>query len=231
MQIHGFNKSTLLDYPKHLAATVFVGGCNMRCPFCHNASLVLRPDTQPTIDPKDILAYLSKRKNILEGVCITGGEPTLYKEITSFICQIKELGFKVKLDTNGTNPDLIKCLVANKLIDYIAMDIKNSKEKYKITSGSKALPLENIEESVSFLLSNKVDYEFRTTVISELHTDTDMYSIGMWIKGAKAYYLQAYKDSGDIIAPGFTSPSKETLLQYKNILSAFIKNVYLRGID
>ncbi|NLJ97559.1 MAG: anaerobic ribonucleoside-triphosphate reductase activating protein [Clostridiales bacterium] len=231
MQIHGFNKSTLLDYPKHLAATIFIGGCNMRCPFCHNASLVLRPQTQPTINQSDILAYLKKRKNILEGVCITGGEPTLYTDISLLIARIKELGFKVKLDTNGTNPDIIKDLVDNKLIDYVAMDIKNSKEKYKITSGNKALSMDNIEGSVSFLLTDKVEYEFRTTIVNELHTKEDMDSIGIWLKGARAYYLQAYKDSGDIISPGFSGPSKETLIQYKDILSPYIENVYLRGID
>lgn len=231
MLIHGFNKSTLLDYPKHLAATIFIGGCNMRCPFCHNASLVLRPHTQPTIDPKDILAYLNKRKNILEGVCITGGEPTLYADITALIASIKELGLKVKLDTNGTNPDIIKKLIDNRLIDYVAMDIKNSKEKYKITSGNKALSLDNIEESISFLLSDKVEYEFRTTLVNELHTKQDMDSIGKWLKGAKAYYLQAYKDSGDIISPGFTAPSKDTLILYKDILFPYIENVHLRGID
>lgn len=231
MQIHGFNKSTLLDYPKHLAATVFVGGCNMRCPFCHNASLVLRPNSQPAINPKEILDYLGKRKNILEGVCITGGEPTLYSDITSFISSIKELGFKVKIDTNGTNPNLIKELVDSHLIDYIAMDIKNSRENYEITAGKVALPMENIEESISFIMSDKVDYEFRTTIVKELHTDQDMNSIGHWIKGARAYYLQAYKDSGHIISPGFTSPSKDALMRYLDILSPYIENVSIRGVD
>lgn len=231
MQIHGFNKSTLLDYPKHLAATVFVGGCNMRCPFCHNASLVLRPNSQPTINPKDIFDYLRKRKNILEGICITGGEPTLYSDIISFISTIKELGFKVKLDTNGTNPALIRELVERQLIDYIAMDIKNSREKYKITAGNKALSIKSIEESISFIMSDKVDHEFRTTIVNELHTAQDMDSIGQWIKGARAYYIQAYKDSGDIISPGYTSPSKETLIRYQDILSHYTKNVSIRGVD
>ena len=231
MQIHGFNKSTLLDYPRHLAATIFVGGCNMACPFCHNGSLVLNPNSQPTINPNEILNYLGKRKNILEGVCISGGEPTLYKDITGFIGQIKELGYKVKLDTNGTNPTLIKDLIDGGLIDYIAMDIKNSKEKYKITAGNKALSIESIEESISFIMSHKIDYEFRTTIVNELHTKKDMDSIGSWLKGAKAYYLQPYKDSGDIISPGFTSPKKETLITYQDILSNYIENVSIRGID
>lgn len=231
MQIHGFNKSTLLDYPKHLAATIFVGGCNMRCPFCHNASLVLQPHTQPIIPNQEVLAYLNKRKNILEGVCITGGEPTLYNDLPIFIGQIKELGFKVKLDTNGTNPGLIGTLIDKELIDYVAMDIKNSKEKYKLTGGNKDIPLEKIEETVSLLLSDTIDYEFRTTIVSELHSEHDMKAIANWIKDAKAYYLQAYKDSGDIISTGYTSPSKQTMDLYKELLSHYVKHVDIRGID
>ena len=231
MNIHGFNKSTLLDYPKHLAATIFVGNCNMHCPFCHNASLVLRPNTQPIIPKEDVLSYLKKRKSILEGVCITGGEPTLYPDLPYFISQIKEIGHKVKLDTNGTNPDMIRELVDKSLIDYVAMDIKNSKEKYITTAGNKDVSMDKINESVSLLLSDMVDYEFRTTIVNELHTKSDILSIGGWIKDAKAYYLQAYADSGDVISTGFTSPSKETLMIYKELLSTYVKHVDVRGID
>ncbi len=231
MNIHGFNKSTLLDYPKHLAATIFVGGCNMRCPFCHNASLVLRPNTQPIIDKDEILAYLVKRKNVLEGVCITGGEPTLYPELPLFIDKIKDIGLKVKLDTNGTNPAMMKYLADSKMIDYVAMDIKNSREKYKDTAGNKDISMDKINESVSLLLSDIVKYEFRTTIVNELHTKSDIEAIGSWIKGAKAYYLQAYADSGDVILPDFTSPSKETLLLYKELLSIYVEHVDIRGID
>lgn len=231
MNIHGFNKSTLLDYPKHLAATIFFGSCNMRCPFCHNASLVLRPNTQPIIPEEDVLSYLKKRKNILEGVCITGGEPTLYPELPLFIRQIKELGLKVKLDTNGTNPAMMKELAEKKLIDYVAMDIKNSKDKYIITAGNKNISLDKVNESISLLLSDIVEYEFRTTIVNELHTKSDMESIGDWIKGAKAYYLQSYRDSADVISPGFTEPSKETLKLYKELLSDYVEHVDIRGID
>ena len=231
MHIHGFNKSTLLDYPKHLAATIFLGGCNMRCPFCHNASLVLRPNTQPVIPAEDVLSYLNKRKNILEGVCITGGEPTLYPDLPLFIRQIKEIGLKVKLDTNGTNPSMMKDLADNRLIDYVAMDIKNSKEKYKLTAGNKDISMDKIEKSVSLLLSGIVDYEFRTTVVNELHTAQDMDAIVQWIQGARAYYLQAYLDSNDVISPGFTGPAKKTLLSYKELLSPYIEHVDIRGID
>jgi pyruvate formate lyase activating enzyme len=231
MQIHGFNKLTLLDYPGHLAATVFFGGCNMRCPFCHNASLVTGVSTQPVISIEEILSTLSKRQTILEGVCITGGEPTLYPKLPSFIEQIKALGFKVKLDTNGTNPSLMKELVRNRLIDYVAMDIKNARNKYPLTSGNPQINLEAIDESISFLLSSPLDYEFRTTIVKEHHKEEDILSIGEWIKGAEAYYLQSYKDSGDILRPGLNAHDKETLNHFVTLLSPYVKNVSLRGVD
>lgn len=231
MQIHGFNKLTLLDYPGHLAATIFLGGCNMRCPFCHNASLVTGLSTQPVIPKEEILSTLSKRKNVLEGVCITGGEPTLSPELPAFIEDIKAMGFRVKLDTNGTNPVLVKELVKNHLIDYIAMDIKNSRDKYALTSGNSHLNLELIDESITYLLSAPISYEFRTTIVKEHHSEEDMLSIGQWIKGANAYYLQSYKDSGDILMPGLHSHSKETLDHFATLLAPFVKNVSVRGID
>lgn len=231
MQINGFNKVTLLDYPKHLAATIFLGGCNMRCPFCHNASLVTTPNTRENIQVDEILTYLKRRKGIIEGVCITGGEPTLYHELTDFIRSIKNLGILVKLDTNGSNPALLKSLAKENLIDYIAMDIKNSREKYESTIGIKGFPLEKIEESVAFLLSSFPDYEFRTTIVKEFHTEEDMLSIGHWIKGANAYYLQNYKDSGDILCPGLNSHTKETLSNFAALVSPFVKQVSLRGIE
>lgn len=231
MQIHGFNKLTLLDYPGHLAATLFLGGCNMRCPFCHNASLVTDPASQPTIEVNEVIAALAKRKNVLEGVCITGGEPTLYPELPELIRRIKDLGFQIKLDSNGTNPSILKALVNEKLIDYVAMDIKNSKAKYTVSSGIKDIKLKPIEESASFLLSGIIDYEFRTTIVKELHTEEDMLAIGEWIQGARAYYLQSYKDSGDIIAPGLSSPSKESLTHFAKLLVPYVSNVSLRGVD
>ena len=231
MQIHGFNKTTLLDYPKHLAATVFLGGCNMRCPFCHNAALVTAPGSQPVIDSAEVLAYLSKRRGILEGVCITGGEPTLYSELPEFLKSIKELGLLVKLDSNGTNPDMLKSLVQEHLLDYIAMDIKNSPENYTSSSGVAGISMEPIRESVDFLLSGAIDYEFRTTIVKELHTEQDMRSIGTWLLGAKAYYLQAYEDSGDILRPGFHAHSKETMEQFRLLLERDIPNTFLRGVD
>ena len=199
--------------------------------FLSYASFVLRPYTQPIILWRIFCHIWKKEKNILEGVCITGGEPTLYDNLPDTIFKIKEIGLKVKLDTNGTNPVMIKDLTDKKLIDYVAMDIKNSKEKYKITAGNKDISMDNIHESISLLLSDIVDYEFRTTIVNELHTENDMRSIGEWIKGAKAYYLQPYADSDDVISSGFTTPSKETLISYKEMLSVYVKHVGIRGVD
>ena len=230
MNIQGFNKLTLLDYPGHMAATIFLDGCNLRCPFCHNSSLVSGP-ASPAIPFTDVLTTLSKRRNILEGVCITGGEPTLYPGLMELIRQIKALGFKVKLDTNGTNPDLLKSCVQEHLIDYVAMDIKNSREKYALTSGIPNINLDKIEQSILFLLSGKIDYEFRTTIVKELHTQEDMHSIGKWIEGARAYFLQCFQDSGDILAPGLSAHTKETLKEFNAILRPYVKQVSLRGVD
>ncbi|MCR5792975.1 MAG: anaerobic ribonucleoside-triphosphate reductase activating protein [Lachnospiraceae bacterium] len=237
MRIHGFNKTTLLDYPGHLAATIFLGNCNFRCPFCHNSSLVLSPDALPEIDTTEVLQTLKKRSNILEGVCITGGEPTLQKELPDFIREIKALGLKVKLDTNGTNPKLIDRLFSEELIDYVAMDIKNSRDKYLETAGimsgsslSNEL-LSSVMTSVELLMQQDKPYEFRTTIVHELHTKEDIRSIGEWLEGCNAYFLQAYEDSGNTIRPGFTSPSPQELLSYKEILIPFIPNVSIRGVD
>lgn len=232
MRIHGFNKTTLLDYPRHLASTIFIGGCNMRCPFCHNSSLVLHPETVPVIAREDVLSYLSKRKNILEGVCISGGEPTLFAdELIQLIKSIKSLELKVKLDTNGTNPTLLKYLVENKLIDYVAMDIKNSKKNYGLSIGIKNYNTNKVNESAQYLLSSPIEYEFRTTIVKEHHTTEDILSIGQWIKGANSYFLQSYKDTGDIISPGLHGHSKDTLEGFVHMLTPYVNTVKLRGID
>lgn len=231
MHIYGFNKLTLLDYPGHLAATIFLGGCNMRCPFCHNAALVTKLHTQIPIPIDEILEYLKKRRGILEGICITGGEPTLYYNLPEFIKIAKGLGYKVKLDTNGTNPDMLKSLVADKLVDYVAMDIKNSLDKYPQTAGILDLDLKSIEESVSFLLSLTQNYEFRTTIVKEYHTRDDILSIAHWIQGANNYFLQSFQDSGDVIMPGLHPHPKETLQEFEMLIKPYVKNVSLRGID
>lgn len=231
MEIRGFHKMTLLDYPKHIAATLFLSGCNYRCPFCHNASLVMDTNSQPLIPLEDVLNTLKKRKHILEGVCITGGEPTIHKNLPEFIHKIKALGYKVKLDTNGNNPSMLHSLISENLLDYVAMDIKNSLEKYGTTVGILNFNTNKVEESSKLLMSNLVPYEFRTTVVKEFHEADDFIQIGLWLKGAKSYYLQNYKDSGDTIFPGLSSCSKEDILYYQSLLSPYIDLVQLRGID
>ncbi len=229
MQIHGLNKTTLLDYPKHLAALVFLGGCNMRCPFCQNASLVIAPGSQPVIPEEELFSYLNKRKNILEGVCISGGEPTIYPDLPGLIEKIKALGYQVKLDTNGTNPTMIKQLVRDHLIDYIAMDIKNSREKYMETSGVSVNLLSPVEESVAYLKTSPVEYEFRTTIVKELHTTADILSIGRWLQGSKIYYLQSFRDSEDVLQPGYHAYPKEVLEELVSLLTPYIEHVQIRG--
>jgi pyruvate formate lyase activating enzyme len=231
MKIHGFNKTTLLDYPGHIAATIFLGGCNFRCPFCHNASLVLSPEMQPTISDEEVFNTLIKRQGILEGVCITGGEPTLYFDLIDFIKRIKDLGYLVKLDTNGYNPEHLQNLIKLGLIDYVAMDIKNSKEKYSLSTGILNFDTSKITESINLLLSSGIDYEFRTTVVKEHHTMDDFKSIGLWIKGAKAYYLQAFRDSKDTLTTGLSSYSKSELENFKEAVHPYIKTIGIRGID
>jgi len=191
----------------------------------------VKPLSQPTIPEEEVLSLLYKRKHMLEGVCITGGEPTLQKDLPEFISKIKEIGLKVKLDTNGNIPDMIKYLVSKDLIDYIAMDIKNSIEKYSSTVGNLNFNTGDVCESVSYIMNSGIPYEFRTTVVKELHTEADFIQIGKWIKGAKAYYLQNYKDSGDTILPGLSCCSKKELEKFKQILIPYVDFVDLRGID
>ena len=228
MKIKGLQKLTLLDYPGRLAATVFLGGCNMRCPFCHNASLVVRPDnTEITED--ELFAFLESRRGKLSGVCVTGGEPTLNRELPSFISKIRALGYSVKLDTNGTNPEMLESLIRDGLVDYVAMDIKTSIENYGRVSGIPDIDTSKIERSIDLLLSGTVPYEFRTTVVRELHTASDFYSIGRRIEGARAYFLQSFKDSGDLIEDGFSSYSGAEISALLDIVKVYIPNAQIRG--
>ncbi len=233
MQIHGLNKTTLLDYPEHVAATVFTGGCNFRCPFCHNRDLVLNPSRQPVIEEKEILDFLKKRKGIITGVCVTGGEPTLQSDLKDFLGKVKEIGLHVKLDTNGYRPEILMDVVENGLADYVAMDIKSSKEGYAEVIGLERslFNMENIEKSVAYLMQNKIPYEFRTTVVKELHTEKEIDQIGQWIKGCRAYYLQSYEENENVIQKVFHPCTKEELLTFKQRLSQYIDNVQLRGIE
>lgn len=231
MIIKGLQKLTLLDYPEKCGATVFTFGCNLRCPFCHNASLVLKREGDDAVISEDyFFDFLNSRKGILDGVTISGGEPLLQPDIIPFIIRIKQMGFLVKLDTNGTNPQLLKKLIDENLVDYVAMDIKNCLEKYPQTVGVDAFDTTPIKKSIEILLENRVEYEFRTTVCCELFTLQDFEKIGALIKGAKRYFLQAYCDSGDILCGTFTPPKKEDLYTYAKALSKTVEKVGIRGI-
>ena len=226
MLISGLLKTTLLDYPEHVAATVFLGGCNMCCPFCHNSSLVFSPESAYTLE--ELMHFLKKRARILEGVCITGGEPTIYPELPEFLKPIKDLGYSIKLDTNGTNPEMISSLVSQHLIDYVAMDVKLPFHEYKTQlgySGSEKVLI----ESLHLLLSDIIPYELRTTVVKELHTPKRIHAMGEELKGAGKLYLQNFIDSGSVIKPNLHSVSENTLREYQDILKAYIPNTYIRG--
>lgn len=231
VKVHGFNKLTLLDYPGRLACTIFLGHCNFRCPFCHNAGLVLDPENEPVIPIEEILGTLKKRKGILDGVCITGGEPTVHKKLPEFIQQIKKMDYSVKLDTNGTNPQMVQDMVKAGLLDYVAMDIKNAPDKYGETAGIARVDLEAVNETVEFLKSGKVDYEFRTTVTRELHKKEDFLKIRKWLSGSRRYFLQAYKESEQVIHPVYSSYSREQLENFRQLLLEEISQVEIRGID
>ncbi|MBQ4645598.1 MAG: anaerobic ribonucleoside-triphosphate reductase activating protein [Clostridia bacterium] len=230
MIINGFQKLTILDYPGKVACIVFTPGCNFRCPFCHNASLVTHIDKETYIDVDEVLAYLKKRQGLLDGVVITGGEPLLQDGIEEFIAEIKSLGYSVKLDTNGSFPEKLISIVEKGLVDYVAMDIKNSKEKYGMTVGVEDFDITPIEKSVDFLLQNKVDYEFRTTIVKDFHTIDDIQDIVVWLKGAHKYFLQNFVDSGDLISGGLEPVSALLLKEMKEKASEFISSVEIRGI-
>ncbi|BBF44655.1 ribonucleotide reductase of class III (anaerobic), activating protein [Lachnospiraceae bacterium KM106-2] len=231
MQICGFVKTTLLDYPGHLASTVFLGGCNFKCPYCHNSKLLSIPSPESSYSRSEILIHLKKRQNILEGVCISGGEPTLQSELSEFLTDIKSLGYKIKLDTNGYHPLVIQNLLQDHLLDYIAMDIKNSKEQYAHTIGLPSIDITKIEQSVNLIMSSSISYEFRTTLVREFHHSDDIYSIGEWLAGANAYYLQNYKESEMVPDKSLHSFDKVSLLHFQEILEPFIPNTQIRGID
>lgn len=230
MKICGLNKTTLLDYPGCVAATIFVGGCNFRCPFCHNGDLVLHSGKMDSYSQEEIFTFLKKRKNVLEGVCVTGGEPTLCKELPEFIGEIKKLGYKVKLDTNGSNPEMLKELVENDVVNYVAMDIKAPMENYDKVSGM-TVDVKKIEQSVALLKNGKVPYEFRTTVVKELHTKEDFEKIGQWLMGAERYYLQSYQETDKNISKGYSALAKDELLEIAELLKKYIKNVELRSVE
>lgn len=230
MAFYGLQRLTLLDFPGKVACSVFTAGCNMRCPYCHNASLVLPERFPAEIPAEEIFAYLAKRKGVLDGVCITGGEPLLHSDIAEFSAKVKGMGLSVKLDTNGSRPKELSALLNAGLVDYVAMDIKNSPENYAKTAGLPKLDLSPFRESVSMLMQGKVPYEFRTTVVKELHTLEDMEAIGQWIKGAQLYSLQSFLDSGDLLCSAFNAHSEQTMHMMAQTIQPYVQTVKIKGI-
>ena len=229
MQIYGLQKLTLLDFPQKTACTIFTGGCNFRCPFCHNGDLVLGNLPEP-INTDELFSFLKKRSGVLDGVCITGGEPLLNPDIDSFIKEIRSLGYLIKLDTNGSNPEHLKKLVEQGLIDYVAMDIKNSKESYPETVGIDSFDVSSIAESVEFLKNSTIEYEFRTTIVREFHSEDKILKIGEWLKDSKKYFLQNFVDSESVLKQGLHSVDESELTHWKDILTRYIDFVEIRGI-
>jgi len=256
MKIHGLNKLTLLDYPGHMACLIFTGACNYRCPFCHNASLVLNPNSQPPISEDEIFAFLQSRKGILEGVCISGGEPTLQADLPEFIRKIKAMDLHVKLDTNGSRPGILKALLEEGILDYVSMDIKNAPEKYLTTIGIPAEPrgsddftdncdahknipgfnnliTDSVRQSAELLMQSSIPYEFRTTVVRELHSEKDLLTIGKWLNGARAYYLQSFRDSETLVGADFGqfhAYEPEQMRAFRDMLKPYFETVEVRGI-
>ena len=231
MDIFGLEKLSLVDYDGFVAATVFTAKCNFRCGFCHNSALVLDYSAIPPIRESEVLDYLKKRKGVLEGLCITGGEPTLNPDLPEFIKKVKDIGYSVKVDTNGTNPEMVKLLVKEGLADYFAVDIKNDKENYAEIIGFKTFDTSKVEKTVEFLLSGKVKYEFRTTLIAEYHKADNIKRIAEWIKGADKYFMQKFKSGDNCISQNLSPVPTETAKEFAEIIRPHVKRVDLRGYD
>ncbi len=229
MIIKGFQKLTLLDFPGRTACTVFTGGCNFRCPFCHNALLVTEQDDD-FYSEEEIFDHLELRKNVLDGVAITGGEPLLQKDIELFLYEIKEKGFAVKLDTNGSFPEKLKGILDLGLCDYVAMDIKNHKDKYAETIGLKTFDIAPVEESMALLKESGIPYEFRTTVTENFHTVEDIEKLAQWIEGTPRYFLQNFVDSGNLIDSACKGVSRDTMREMLKAVQKYVPNAELRGM-
>ena len=230
MKIYGLQKMTLLDFPGRVACTVFLGGCDFRCPFCHNFELA-DGSAPPVMEEQELLAFLQKRRGLLDGVAFTGGEPCLHPDLPALMAKIREMGFAVKLDTNGNHPGLLREILSAGLVDYVAMDIKNSPEKYALTAGLEPLELSPVRSSVELLLAGETDYEFRTTVVAELHAAEDFGAIGQWIAGARRYFLQCFTDRDAVPFAGLHAPTKEQLLEYRDIARRYVPETDIRGVD
>ena len=228
MKIFGLQKMTLLDFPGHVACTVFLSGCGLRCPFCHNFDLALGR-APAVMEEEELLAFLSRRRGLLDGVAISGGEPCLHGDLPRLMRDIRALGFRIKLDTNGCHPALLARILSEGLADYVAMDIKNSPEKYAVTCGLSEMDLSPVRESVSLLMSGGVPYEFRTTVVREFHEEKDFAAIGEWIRGAGAYFLQPFVDRDAVPFSGLHAPEKEQLRLFAAAAGRFVRSVRVRG--
>ena len=228
MKICGLQKLTALDYPGKVACTVFTPGCNFRCPFCHNAALVTEEPGE--MDSEEIFAFLERRRGVLDGVAVTGGEPLLQPSLVDFLRRIKDMGYAVKLDTNGSLPRRLAEVMEAGLVDYIAMDIKNSPEKYAATCGVEQVDMDAIALSVELIMASGIDYEFRTTAVAELHSDTDFEAMGQMIRGAKRWFIQNFVDSGGLIGSGLSAASRESMERWRELGSAFVENVEIRGL-
>lgn len=229
MNINGLQKLTLLDFPGHTACTVFLAGCDMKCPFCHNSELI-DGSADVIMTDEEFLTFLKGRLGLLDGVAFTGGEPLLRKGLPILLQKIKELGFATKLDTNGAHPKALKSVLDSKLVDYVAMDVKNSPEKYSETSGKADIDIAKIKESIEIIMNSGVDYEFRTTVVDQLHDESSFIAISQLIQGAKRYFLQAFTDRDTVVYSGFSAPAKETMEKYAEIVRKTVKNVEIRGL-
>lgn len=229
VRIFGLQKLTLLDFPQKLASTIFTGGCNFKCPFCHNKDLVFLPENMTEIKEEDILQYLTKRKGVLEGVCVSGGEPLLQGNLEPLLRMIKQLGYAIKLDTNGSCPERLQRIVKEGLIDYVAMDVKNCPSRYGETIGLPAYEVSAIDQSIHYLKENHIPYEFRTTIVKEFHTKQDMLELGKWLENARAIYLQKFENSERVIQEGLHPCEDETMEEYRSILQQYLP-AYIRGM-
>lgn len=232
MKISGIQKLTLLDYPGTVACTLFTAGCNFRCPFCHNAALVLPEQIEDgSLDEGEVLSFLKKRQGILDGVAITGGEPLLHRDLPELLEKIKALGYKIKLDTNGSNPELLAEIIGRKLVDRVAMDIKNAPQAYGETTGVENFDLAPVERSKNMLLCGDTDYEFRTTVVKGIHTRESLIEAAKWISGAKEYYLQQFKDSGNLILPeGLSAYDEKEMHALADAVREYVPAAEVRGV-
>lgn len=234
MRIAGLQKMTLLDYPGNVACTVFLQGCNFRCPFCHNSGL-LSGEGPDELSEAEFFSFLESRRGLLDAVCVSGGEPTLQPELPGFLGRIKAMGYRVKLDTNGSRPDVLKALAEGSLLDYVAMDVKNSPCHYGRTVGIPAYDTKKIEESIRFLLTGAVDYELRTTVVDALHSDDSILRMGQWLRSlspeklVKRLYLQRFVQRDSVLLPGLNPPAEEDLARFVRILQPFVHQVEIRG--